>query len=65
MDKSVLKRLPTLQDGEQAIARNAREATLLRTLRNALRKKKKVEDVGERLRQRPSTTNESEVSHGS
>ncbi len=52
MTEPVLNRLPTLQEVEQAIARNARDAALLRSLRDALRKRKKIEDVGERLRER-------------
>lgn len=52
MTEPVLNRLPTLQDIERAISRNARDAALLRSLREALRKRKKIEDVGERLRER-------------
>ncbi len=52
MTEPVLNRLPTLQDVERAISLNARDAALLRSLRDALRKRKKIEDVGQRLRER-------------
>ena len=64
MSETVLKRLPTLQDVEREISRNARDAALLRSLRDALRKRKKIEDVGQRLRERAERVGrEREVSH--
>lgn len=63
MTEPILNRLPTLQEVEQAISRNARDSALLRSLRDALRKRKKIEDVGERLRERAERViRESEVS---
>ena len=62
MSEPVLSRLPTLQDVEREISRNARDAALLRSLRDALRKRKKIEDVGKRLRERAErVVRESEV----
>jgi hypothetical protein len=52
MIEPLLNRLPTLQDVERAISRNARDGALLRSLRDALRKRKKIEDVDQRLRRR-------------
>lgn len=52
MTEPILNRLPTLQEVELALSRNARDSALLRSLRDALRKRKKIEDVGERLRER-------------
>lgn len=49
MSEPVLNALPTLQDVERAISRNARDAALLRALRNVMRKNKKFEDVGKLL----------------
>ena len=64
MSELVLNRLPTLQDVERAISRNARDAALLRSLRDALRKRKKIEDVGKRLRERAErVVRESEANH--
>lgn len=63
MTEPILNRLPTLQEVEQAISRNARDSALLRSLRDALRKRRKIEDVGERLRERAERViRESEVS---
>jgi hypothetical protein len=62
MTEPVLSRLPSLQDVERAISHNARDAALLRSLRDALRKRKKIEDVGQRLRERAErVVRESEV----
>ena len=64
MSEPVLNRLPTLQNVELAISRNARDAALLRSLRDALRKRKKIEEVGKRLRERAErVVRESEASH--
>lgn len=64
MTERVLTQLPTLRDVELAISRNARDAALLRSLRDALRKRKKIEDVSQQLRERAErVVRESEGSH--
>ena len=64
MTEPVLNQLPSLQDVERAISHNARDAALLRSLRDALQKRKKIEDVGEQLRKRAErVVRESEASH--
>jgi hypothetical protein len=47
---SIIDRLPTLNEVDSAVARYAREANLLRTLRTALRRKRDHERAGDELR---------------
>jgi len=51
MPSLLVEKLPTLDEVEQELSRNAREASLLRSLRRALKLKQDRERVSERLRQ--------------
>lgn len=59
MAETVVDRLPTVEDVEREIARHRREALLLRTIRDALRRRQLQEKASEHFRRQ----NDSGVAH--
>ena len=59
MAETVVDRLPSVEDVEREIARHRREASLLRAIRDALRRRQSQEKASEYFRRQ----NESGVDH--
>ena len=59
MAETVVDRLPSVEDVEREIARHRREASLLRAIRDALRRRQLQEKASEHFRRQ----NESGVAH--
>lgn len=59
MVERVIERLPSVEDVERELCKNRREADLLRSIRNALARKRVQEQASELLRRR----NESGVAY--
>lgn len=61
MSDSVVEKLPTIEEVERELSKNARDARMLRSLRDMLRRKQDRERAAARLRQVKAAEDRQEV----